>query len=269
MKRILFPTEFSPHAPQIFQYALAIADVYRAEIHILNALNLELYPQNDTNTTFEEEADRTMDKLLEFKQLHQPKEMGHVPVKYITEIGFAADVILRVAEREEMDLIVMGSQGNTRDSGKQLGGAAGSVIGQANCPVLFIPPTAVYKGFQRMACTTNFSFQDLIVFATLKNWAKKFKSKVEALHVIEDRDQLPSIQKKLDLLKDLFENYFHFVLQAGDVTENIEDYVAFNQPDILAMVHRQQSFLYKLIAGDVTETIANEITVPLLVFNEV
>lgn len=267
MKNILFPTEFATHAPQMFQFALAIADVFKAKIYMLNALNLELYPKDNTN--FEDEAAKTMDKLVEFKEFHQQKEMAHISVEYITEIGFAADVILKVAERDMMDLIIMGTQGNTIANEIYLGGAAVSVMGQATCPVLLIPPSAEFRGFHKMVCTTNFDFQDLIVFATLKKWAKKFKAKIEALHVIEDRDDLPAIRKKLDLLRDLFDNQIQFQLQSGNVTEMIEEFVEFTKPDILAMVHHQHNFISRLINGDVTEEIAREVRLPLLIFNEI
>jgi len=267
MKKILFPTEFAPHASRMFQFALAIADVYKAKIYMLNALNLELYPKDNTN--FEEEAAKTMDRLVDFKEFHQQKEMSHIGVEYITEIGFAADVILKVAKREEMDLIIMGTQGNTIANEIYLGGAAGSVMGQAICPVMFIPPNAEFRGFHKIACTTNFDFQDLIVFATLKDWAKKFKAKIEALHVVEDKDEMPAIQKKLDLLRDLFDNQIQFQLQSGNVTDMIEEFVEFTRPDMLAMVHHQHNFISRLINGDVTEEIAREVKVPLLIFNEI
>lgn len=267
MKKILFPTEFSPHAPNMFQYALGIADVFGATIYLLNALNLELTPNKDFS--FGEEAAETMNRLVEFKELNQQKPMAHVSVEYITEIGFAADVILKVAERDGMELIVMGTQGNTREDRKYLGGAAGRVMGKAVCPVLLLPPNAPFRGFRLMACTTDFDFQDLMVFVTLKNWADKFNANIECLHVVHDQELMPSILKKLDLLRELFNDDICFQLKSGNVIDMIEEFVSFTNADMLAMVHHQQNFISRLISGDTTEEIAQEVKVPLLIFNEV
>ena len=61
-----------------------------------------------------------------------------VPVDEIVEVGDAADVICRVAERLRADVVVVGSHGRTGLGRLFLGSVSEHVVRHAPCPVLVV-----------------------------------------------------------------------------------------------------------------------------------
>jgi nucleotide-binding universal stress UspA family protein len=54
------------------------------------------------------------------------------------EVGNPADVIARIANQQDYDLIVLGSRGISTDKAEKLGSVCHNVIHNASCPVLVV-----------------------------------------------------------------------------------------------------------------------------------
>jgi nucleotide-binding universal stress UspA family protein len=65
-------------------------------------------------------------------------EASDVAIEILAEDGPAADVIVRVAEREGADLIVVGSRG-LGQAPRLLGSVSESILAHAHMPVLIVP----------------------------------------------------------------------------------------------------------------------------------
>ncbi len=65
LKKILFPTDFSRCAEQAYSYALDLAKLHNAELHILHAAVLHGYMDNRTKQSLDnlEEMHRQSEKL--------------------------------------------------------------------------------------------------------------------------------------------------------------------------------------------------------------
>ncbi len=63
-----------------------------------------------------------------------------IPIQFLHEVGFEpeVDTILRVAERDNVDLIIVGSRGLTGVSELFLGSVSSGVLHHATCPVLIV-----------------------------------------------------------------------------------------------------------------------------------
>jgi nucleotide-binding universal stress UspA family protein len=64
------------------------------------------------------------------------------PVESRVEFGLPAEQLVRVAEQEETELIVLGSRGQGSLKAVLLGSVSMGVIARARCPVLVVPPGA-------------------------------------------------------------------------------------------------------------------------------
>jgi len=60
-----------------------------------------------------------------------------VKVRGMIEQGNVVDKIIEIAEREDVDLIVMGTKGASA-TGRPLGSVAASVVAHAHCPILAV-----------------------------------------------------------------------------------------------------------------------------------
>ena len=126
VKNILFATDFSEASHAAAPVAHAHAKRWGATVHILF-----VGPAGDKAPHPELES-------LE-------KEVGaDVPVKSVCESGDAADQILAYAEKNAIDLIVMGTHGRTGVSRVLLGSVAERVTRMAITPVLTVPRYVVH-----------------------------------------------------------------------------------------------------------------------------
>jgi nucleotide-binding universal stress UspA family protein len=83
-------------------------------------------------TAMREEGERLLARSLE----ELPREIGSVQGR--TEAGSPAQVIVDLAEREAVDLIVLGARGLTPIQEIMLGSVSHQVLGHATCPVLVV-----------------------------------------------------------------------------------------------------------------------------------
>ncbi len=142
-KRILFPTDFSTAAEAGLAEAEALAKARGATLLVLHvqepmmAYDGALYYGPIEPTT----------ELLE-KLLHEVMPLDKsVPVEHRLAMGDPATEIVRVANEEQVDMIVMGTHGRSGFSRLLMGSVAELVIRHASCPVLtYKVPKLAAKG---------------------------------------------------------------------------------------------------------------------------
>lgn len=137
---ILVPTDFSEDADHALAHAAELAAQLDATIHLVHAVTVPAMGVPElalayAATTMESrtvEAQTALDALVE----RYSGRVSMAPVRI--EIGDARDVIDRVAELIEADLIVMGTHGRRGVRRALMGSIAESVVRSAPCPVLTV-----------------------------------------------------------------------------------------------------------------------------------
>ena len=145
IRRILFPTDFSPPALQALQYAMALAERFQAELHVLHViapLPVTL-PDATTSWTYSDsvqeiELEQTRKSLAEL--VGESWASQHRTI-LACEVGFAVDEIVRYVKQEDIDLLVVGTHGHSGLSRLLLGSVAEKLVRIADCPVLTVHPT--------------------------------------------------------------------------------------------------------------------------------
>ena len=142
-RKVLFCTDFSGNSVPARQYALEYAAAFGASLAILYVVNSSRlgYPAFETVVPFdlrqliksiEESVDKTFDELVQECR----KVISEVTT--YSRIGVPAVEIVRLADEEQMDLIVMGTHGWTGFRHLILGSTAANVVRTATCPVLTV-----------------------------------------------------------------------------------------------------------------------------------
>ncbi len=140
-KKILLPTDGSEFAQKAEKHALFLAEASGAEIIALSVVETSFsigLPADDTifhiNQMLKKETEKNLEKV------EKMKEEAHSDVKIELKVseGSPADVILELIEKENIDLVVMGSSGKSGFDRFIMGSVAEKVVKAAECSVLVV-----------------------------------------------------------------------------------------------------------------------------------
>jgi universal stress protein A len=141
VERILCPTDFSEGSLQAFSAATDIAIKLGAELSVIHVLPILSGLSSDPNFVFEvhqrhDLLHEDMEKRL-FEMTRESKEKG-MQGRVFVEHGDAASEIVRVAEEQRMDLIVIATIGKTGWRRLAFGSVTEKVVRLAPCTVLVV-----------------------------------------------------------------------------------------------------------------------------------
>lgn len=195
IQKILFPTDFSPAAQNAFRYAIRLADELGAAIQALHIV----YPQAEpldfpviaTEATQQQlgAAETIMKRMVEetVTQVEVDYQLKQGPVILPDiEIGTPTNLISRVAEREEVDLIIMGAKGEHSLMEKAFGRVSLGVVKNASTPVLLIPENARFKAIKNVAYASNLVDTDVYYILQTLQMIKPFDATLRVIHVETD-----------------------------------------------------------------------------------
>ena len=139
IRRILFPTDFSPFSEKALPFAVSLAREFNATLVIFHATEVpvvlpEFMPESavQIGPQLEVEAQQLVAKMCE--DIKEVKTEGHV------RIGVAHKEICRLVDEAKIDLVVAPTHGRTGLTHALFGSVAEKVVRLAKCPVLTIRP---------------------------------------------------------------------------------------------------------------------------------
>ena len=143
IKKILVPTDFSEHSNRVLQSAIMIARKFGAAIEVVFVVeSLDAYagfavPHLPLENLEKELLERARHKMTEFISENMAKEIPHAGAVLN---GKVAEEIVRHADAQGCDLIMIGTQTCKGVEKALFGSVTERVIKTANCPVLSMNP---------------------------------------------------------------------------------------------------------------------------------
>jgi nucleotide-binding universal stress UspA family protein len=131
IRTILYPTDFSDPAAAAFPLAVALARDYGAKLIVLY-----VEPSPISHGELVARRQDHTDGLWRMLQELQARPTVHV--EHRLKEGAAAEVILRTAAEDHVDLIIMGTHGRTGLERLLMGSVAEQVLRRAPCLVLTV-----------------------------------------------------------------------------------------------------------------------------------
>jgi nucleotide-binding universal stress UspA family protein len=138
-KLIMAPVDFSDHSEEAVKTAASLAGCFGSELFLVHVVPaIPTLPSIETafhEGEYEEELHTEASKRLE--QLAQ--SLGNIKTR--TEVGTANDVsmeLLRIAEHNKVDLIVIATHGMTGWHKLAFGSVTEKIVRLAECPVLVL-----------------------------------------------------------------------------------------------------------------------------------
>lgn len=146
-KRILLCTDFSENSVPAREHAIDYAVAFGASLSILHVVNSSRlgFPAFEVGVPFDlQEILKGIEESVKKAFEIMKEECGSSvrELRTCSRIGVPANEIVRFAEEESVDLIVMGTHGWTGFRHLILGSTAENVVRTATCPVLTVKSPA-------------------------------------------------------------------------------------------------------------------------------
>jgi nucleotide-binding universal stress UspA family protein len=276
MKKILVPTDFSPEADYALEAATRIVARSGASIHLLHIV--EDLPYDTFSPSGDYIPQNSMDKVFVMKliekaheQLHtrmQDANLAGITITHEVKTGSVYKHIAQGIAGEKVDLIVMGTKGDSGLHEMLIGSNTEKVVRFAGCPVLSIRKKPGGFDLKNVVLAVNFEENYTSFLHKLIDWQKLFNFKLHVLHVNTplNFDTTANIEERMARFsrKHQLQNYTFTIVNEYAYEEGILGFAAKTKADMVVMLTHGRRGLAYFMDGSITGNVVNHATVPVL-----
>ncbi len=276
MKNILLPTDFSDNSRNAIRYAMKLFEGHTCDFFFLNVQKVsefatdDIYTSSPKKTLYEAVVGDNKHQLQRFVAEFENQNDGitfHSSIDY----DVFTDAVNQAVLLNDIDLIVMGTNGATGAEKVLFGSNTLQVIRKVNCPMLAIPEGYVYKDLNDVV----FSFHPLEQIETkrlkpLQEIIKKHNASIKLLEIDERLSwEKDSNEPKATLVK-IFSDVDHelFCLKGIPTPMAVNSFEQLIGVQMHATFIERKSFLNRFIFGSETSKISYETIIPLLILHK-
>ena len=274
MKNILLPTDFSGNSKNAIQYALKFFEGENCTFHILNSQKPTGYITADVlygapGTSIYEgilnDNKKALENMVQFGESNSEKEN----FTFIPKLDFdnIVDAINQAVALNNIELIVMGSNGATGAAEVLFGSNTLKVIRNVDCPVLIVPEDYTFENIEAVLLSLNYQNEvSKESVSLITEIVKKNGASLKILEIEEEDIQLAAQTNQPE------RSFTGLNLEQYSI-KNIPASVAINAFEQLipvqlhAMIVERKSFLDRFIFGSETSKISYGSPIPLLVLH--
>ncbi|MBM1105894.1 universal stress protein [Aurantibacter crassamenti] len=276
MKKILIPTDFSENAFNALEYATKLYTHEACIFYLMNVYTPPVYQSEylmDSAMQFESynftQRTESLNKLIAVQE--QIENISQNPKhKFMTHSAFntLVEEILEIEKKEDINIIIMGTQGATGAEEILFGSNTVHVIKKSKCPVIAVPAKYTFEAPKEILFPTDYeadyqnSRLDEIIYL-----AKNFDSKLNILHVASGLD-LTTAQKdkKVLLEKRVGKNTHQFYNFADmEIITAINEFQSKHKTQLLTMIRNKHTFFERLFVEPIIKKIAFHVKIPFMV----
>lgn len=274
---ILVPTDFSEVANNALGHALKIADVYNNEITLINIQDegglFGMFGNSDKMDLIKEAVNTRMDKVIQDAKAKYP----NIKINKRIEIGKIFKVITDIAENENFDSIVMGTNGA---SGLQqiIGSNASRVINYAKVPVVVVKEQPIgNSGYQKIVLPIDLSRESRQKVTWAIHLAKKFHSTIHVIYENSTNEEFrnrifAAVNQTQDILEQNNATYVVRGLDPDKYPDSFaEDTLAYANDigaDLIMIMSQQEKGFSEFLLGSYAQQIVNHSgKVPVMCIN--
>ncbi|HET9430976.1 MAG TPA: universal stress protein, partial [Chitinophagaceae bacterium] len=179
----------------------------------------------------------------------------------------------KLARHQQADLIIMGITGRSAIGQSLIGSNTLKMVERKVCPVLIIPPDAVFKEIKNVLLTSDFkNVTSSTPSVPIKKILKTFQPNLHVINV--DSEHYVALtaeyQEERSKLMEMFTDFkpeFYF-LGLYDVDEAINQFAQDKKVDFIIVIHKEHSLISKLFVKSHTKKLAYQSSVPVLAIHE-
>lgn len=278
-KNVLFATDFSDAAARAIPYIMAIAKHYDADLLTLHVRppwvdSMHYRPTSPTNTVDTKIGDeqRRQEILAAFPGIRTKVLIGE---------GNIDDCLDSALRMNNVDLVVLGTTGQTRNGKHRLGSVAEGIFRAVTCPVLTVgphsSPSASGTQFRKILCATDHACQNAVAHAV--SLSHEFQSRLVLLNVITEQEAgyheptSDAVASSEHLLHKLLPSDAEcrckpeYLVSYGNVAEKILETESKTNPDLIVLGARPERGIHGAAANlpvAAAQRIVSRATCPVL-----
>lgn len=271
MRKLLVPTDFSECAENALDYALFLAKKMNAEITLLSAYHIPASGSATIVVNIQEDMRKETEEELDALLLKKNKEYPKVKISRETDFNVPVNSILRYTQKNEYDMVVIGTTGASGIKDMFLGSTTSNIVDKVKIPILAVPQNSDFKSIDSilMACSLE-SIKSVDSMNFLKLFATSLQLDVKFFNVFKENDPEMEnrIAKKKESLKIIFDSFKYEIelIQSKDIEEAVLQAVGKNQ--LLSVVTRERKFFDKMFHPSMSKKLAKHSKSPILILHE-
>ncbi len=275
MNNILVPVDFSDFSFNAMDYAVELAKKTGSEIRLLHACE-ELESRYSGNKQLVEDYNRSISGKARRKlSAIRKKIWAESKVNCITSIvkGDVTKAILNAVHKYAVDVIVMGSLGNSGLRRKIIGSKVADIISKTSVPLIAVPGNFKIDGPFNILISVYEPGENFSVLQPVFDLAKKIEAKIELAIVTPNENDVGAMREdahRLKLINEKIAQHFS-VEQINSVHltgENYEETLhAFGREKNIGlhvMITHKRSWIEGIINKSLTKRMAYLTHVPLM-----
>lgn len=279
MKRILLPTDFSKNALNSINYALELYKRESCEFFILHSYYLPGYSKN--NLLSLDPTDRKLKEVKNLSEKNMEKLKALIGFKdntsnhtfhFLNEFGSFNDVLINSVEKKDIQLIIMGTRGETDEKNTVLGSNAVITMEKVrNCPVLAIPGNIIFKDPNEIVFPTSYkTHYKESELTTLIEISQLTNSPIRILHVKKNEELSKDQQENKALLDRLLEvtNHTHHELFNLNVQESVRCFTQSRESEMIAFINKKHNFFESVFSNPMVKDLGQNTNIPILALHD-
>lgn len=275
MLRVLLPTDFSDNAYSAIAYALRLYAKSTCTFYLLHTYTPAVYRaeyilqspgQFGLGDVYQTLAMNRLEKLR--KQL--AKEFPNTKHRFVPHTAFntLVDEVQEVVDNENIDIVVMGTQGATGAKEIFLGTNTVHVMKKVGMPLLVIPPNSTFEPIEKIHFPTDYEVDYKEGnLSMLFHLAKEHDASIEVMHVstgYELTDDQKQNKAKLQKMMQGLPHRFHD-WPSDEIITAINRFHQEHGTQLLAMIRNKHTFIERLFVEPIIKKISFHATIPFLV----
>lgn len=276
---ILIPIDFSKNAFNAIEYAMALLEHTNSNFYFLHVYYLPGYSKDNffspkpTNIDLQKRKEKAETRMMRFKSRMETYEKNNLhSFHYLNEFGSFYEVLQQKVIEHAIQLIVMGTQGQTDNKNVLLGSNAVNVMEKIRrCPTLAIPSNVKYKKPNEIVLPTSFRTdykpKEIHLLQTI---AQLTDAPIRILHVQNRRQMIESRRKNKELLDRYLEaaNYTHHTLYNIDLKTAVQAFVQSRESEMIAFVNKKHNFFGSVFSNPLVKELGMHTNIPLLAMHD-
>ena len=273
MYKILVPVDFSKKSEFAVKMSAQIGKKIKSEIHLLHLVELPSgIVDMGAGSNFSIPASMMYLRKVKEKIIHLKNTFfdGDHIIKYSIKFENPYEGIRNYTQKNNINLIVMGSKGVSDFEEMIIGSNTEKVVRTSNIPVVVVKTDNDKFKFKKLVFASNFDDENKAAFVDFLAFAKKFNSQIHLLKIntISNFESSYTTHKKIkDFVKGFnLKRKTITIYNDASVVKGIINFAKEIDADVIALTTHGRSGLSSLFNGSIAKSVSKNVLRPVITF---